>query len=99
MDDVESVDLEALAIAVARGIFSGAATVVSGGKTYNVDMLKTSKLRSVRAGVYTVIEQNPRKDSTWARLARDGHQIAWVFKNGRYHARVQDGTFTLLGKN
>jgi hypothetical protein len=43
-----------------------------------------------------LIEQNPSKQSRWARMAREGHQIAWLMKEGRYLARVFDGEVHLL---
>ena len=43
-----------------------------------------------------LIEQNPSKQSRWAQMAREGHQIAWLMKEGRYLARVVDGEVTLL---
>jgi hypothetical protein len=43
-----------------------------------------------------LVEQNPKKNSRWARLAREGHRIAWVLKYGEYLARVVDGKLTML---
>ena len=43
-----------------------------------------------------LIEQNPSKQSRWAQMAREGHQIAWLMKEGHYLARVLDGEVTLL---
>lgn len=37
------------------------------------------------------IEQNPKKSSRWAKLAREGHDIAWEFENregGGYTGRI-----------
>ena len=36
------------------------------------------------------LEQNPKKRSKWAKLARDGHAIAWEFENhgGGYTGRM-----------
>jgi hypothetical protein len=45
-----------------------------------------------------LIEQNPKKSSEWAELARAGHRIAWVMRDGRYLARVVDGEVTFSGK-
>jgi hypothetical protein len=44
----------------------------------------------------TLIEQNPSKQSRWAQQTRQGHQIAWLMKEGRYLARIFDGEVTLL---
>jgi hypothetical protein len=43
-----------------------------------------------------LIEQNPRKSSEWAELARAGRRVAWVMRDGRYLARVVDGEVTFL---
>jgi hypothetical protein len=43
-----------------------------------------------------LIEQNPKKTSEWAALARRGHRIAWVLRGGAYLARVVDGEVTML---
>ncbi len=48
------------------------------------------RLRSFKAddGGYW-IEQNPAKRSRWAKLAREGHAIAWEFaKGGGYSGRM-----------
>ena len=44
-----------------------------------------------------LIEQNPKKSSEWAGLARAGRRVAWVMRDGRYLARVVDGEVTFLG--
>ena len=46
----------------------------------------------------TLIEQNPKKSSEWAELARSGRRVAWVMRDGRYLARVVDGEVTFLGQ-
>ena len=43
-----------------------------------------------------LIEQNPKKSSEWAQLARRGHRVAWVMRDGAYLARVVDGEVTFL---
>lgn len=43
-----------------------------------------------------LIEQNPQKSSEWAELARKGHRIAWVMRDGEYLARVVDGEVVML---
>jgi hypothetical protein len=44
----------------------------------------------------TLIEQNPKKSSEWAELARAGRRVAWVMRDGQYLARVVDGEITFL---
>ncbi|MER3427968.1 MAG: hypothetical protein C4334_07685 [Pyrinomonas sp.] len=43
-----------------------------------------------------LVEQNPNKKSRWAELARQGHRIAWVMRDGEYLARVVDGEVEIL---
>jgi hypothetical protein len=43
-----------------------------------------------------LVEQNPQKSSEWAALARKGHRIAWVMRDGEYLARVVDGEVVML---
>ncbi len=56
-----------------------------------------SGLRYVKLpGGATLVEQNPKKQSEWAALARAGHRIAWVLRDGEYLARVADGEVFML---
>lgn len=43
-----------------------------------------------------LVEQNPKKRSEWAKLASDGHRVAWVMRDGEYLARVVDGDVVML---
>ncbi|HEX8773579.1 MAG TPA: hypothetical protein VF735_08200 [Pyrinomonadaceae bacterium] len=43
-----------------------------------------------------LVEQNPKKRSEWAKLANDGHRVAWVMRDGEYLARVVDGEVVRL---
>lgn len=47
-------------------------------------------------GGAVLVEQNPRKASEWAALARAGRRVAWVMRDGHYLARVVDGEVTML---
>jgi hypothetical protein len=56
-----------------------------------------SGLRYVKLeGGAILVEQNPKKQSEWARLAQSGHRVAWVMRDGAYLARVVDGEVTML---
>jgi hypothetical protein len=46
-----------------------------------------------------LVEQNPKKKSKWATLAREGHRIAWAMKDGEYLARVIDNHVTIFDGN
>jgi hypothetical protein len=43
-----------------------------------------------------LVEQNPKKNSEWAKLAAQGHRVAWVMRDGDYLARVLDGEVVML---
>ena len=47
-------------------------------------------------GDAVLVEQNPKKASEWAELARDGRRVAWLLRDGEYLARVVDGEVTFL---
>lgn len=56
-----------------------------------------SNLRYVKLDGDTVlVEQNPSKSSEWAKLAREGHRIAWVLREGEYLVRVIDAEVVML---
>ncbi len=58
---------------------------------------KHSGVRYVKlAGGAVLIEQNPQKRSGWAEMARRGHRVAWVLRDGLYLARVVDGEVVML---
>ncbi|HUQ33169.1 MAG TPA: hypothetical protein VM095_13695 [Pyrinomonadaceae bacterium] len=62
-----------------------------------VKKFSRSNLRYIDlAGGATLIEQNPKKKSEWAELARNGRRIAWVMRDGEYLARVVDGEVVML---
>ena len=45
-----------------------------------------------------LVEQNSKKASEWAELARAGRRVAWVLRDGAYLARVVDGEVTMLNE-
>ena len=65
------------------------------GATYPVTLLKAKGLRMVEfdLGPYRIagIQQNPRTESRWAELARQGSRIMQFRCNGRYVANVCEG--------
>ena len=67
----------------------------AGGR--GVGRFRQSGLRHVELPSGCVlVEQNPKKSSEWAELARSGRRVAWVMRDGRYVARVVDGEVTFL---
>ena len=62
-----------------------------------VKKFSRSGLRYVELGRDSVlVEQNPKKSSEWAELARAGRRVAWLLRDGEYLARVVDGEVTFL---
>lgn len=62
-----------------------------------VSRFARSGLRYVKlAGGAMLVEQNPQKRSEWAEMARSGHRIAWVLRDGEYLARVVDDEVVML---
>jgi ribosomal protein L24E len=62
-----------------------------------VQRFARSGLRYVKlADGAVLVEQNPKKRSEWAHLAREGRRIAWVLRDGEYLARVVDGEVVML---
>lgn len=67
----------------------------SGGR--GVSRFSRSNLRYTKLpGGAILVEQNPKKKSEWARLANEGHRIAWVMRDGEYLARIVDGEVVML---
>ena len=63
----------------------------------NIRRFKPSGVRYVQLpGDLLLVEQNPDKESHWAKMARKGHKIAWIMKDGDYLARVVDGKVEIL---
>ena len=44
------------------------------------------------------LEQNPRTNSRWARMACSGKKVMQFLREGRYVANVADGKMTLYGR-
>jgi hypothetical protein len=91
-------ELEKAAIAAVTAIFAGESAMSIQDVEYPIEKLKSTGLRFVKFGEYQVLEQNKAKPSQWAKMAKAGHQVAWLFKEGKYFARIVDDEFTLLGK-
>jgi hypothetical protein len=90
-------ELSKIAVLITEGIFSNKDMIKIENKSYKVKIFAKSGLRYVDVEGYRIIEQNPNKSSKWAKMAKEGKKIVWIFKGGKYYARVVDGHFTLLG--
>lgn len=97
MSEEEEIDkIEEVARKVYDAIFEGLDTVEIEGEVYLIGKTSRSKVRLIERGGYTYIEQNPHKDSRWAKLAQQGHQIMWVMQGRKYLAQIKDGKFLNL---
>ncbi len=58
-----------------------------------------SGLRYVKLpGDAVLVEQNPQKETRWARMARQGHKVAWAIRGDEYLERAIDGEVEMLGR-
>ena len=76
-----------------EALFSNQEIITIDGTEYPLERTPGAKLRFYRIEGYSFLEQNPRKSSHWAKLARQGSLIMWVMKGRRYLGQVKDGEF------
>ena len=81
------------ALNVFNAIFNDKDKVNIDGTTFHLEYTGVHGLRMFSTVRYDYVEQNPDKNSYWARKARMGHQIMWVMDCGKYIAQVFDGEF------
>jgi hypothetical protein len=81
-----------------QAIFSNQESIMIGGTDYLMERTPRANLRFFKIEGYSFLEQNPRKSSHWAKLAREGSLIMWVMKGRRYLGQVRDGVFYDLRK-
>ena len=85
--------LREVALLVFKAIFANEESVEIEFNLYPIEKTRASKIRFVKLGGYTFIEQNPFKISPWGKETEEGHQTVWVMKGNKYIARVRDGKF------
>ena len=81
------IPIDVIAVKVCSSIFTG--TEMPDGF-----VAKSFKAGSIKAAVghgLTIIEQNPDTSSSYAKMAKEGHKIAWVLRNNQYLGAVIDG--------
>ena len=81
-----------------EAIFSNQESILIDGVEYLLERTPRANLRFFDIDGYSLLEQNPRKSSHWAKLARQGSLIMWVMKGRRYLGQVRDGVFHDLMK-
>ena len=88
-------ELQEIALKIYNAIFNGQKKVEIEGLEYKILKFSTG-LRYVDIEDHRFIEQNQKKQSQWAKKAREGHKIMWVIKGRRYIAQIFDGEFKNL---
>ncbi len=76
-----------------EAIFSNQERIIIDGIEYIMERTPRANLRFFNVEGYSFLEQNPKKSSHWAKLAREGSLIMWVMKGRRFLAQVRDGEF------
>jgi hypothetical protein len=97
--ELEQKTLEARALEVYSAMFQrNDSSVEIEGVEYPLMKTSASKIRHVKIGSYTFIEQNPNKASRWGEMAQKEHRILWVCRGPAYLYQVLDGRFRSLRK-
>lgn len=78
-------------------------TLKLGTESYPVTNSKAKRLRVVAftfdGNEIMGIEQNPKTNSRWAKMARAGEKVMQFIQGGSYIAVVADGEITTYGKS
>ena len=94
---------EALTSVWRQALVEARKTVTLEGVHYPVRPTRRSKLREVdfRFEEQTLrgLEQNPKSNSRWAQLAREGKKVMQFLSDGRYIANVVDGKLQFYGRH
>ncbi|HEX4546153.1 MAG TPA: hypothetical protein VH110_07300 [Candidatus Acidoferrum sp.] len=94
--------LEEAMMAVWRGaLMEGKAEVELDGQKFKVWETPRKRFRQVdfefEGQALRGLEQNPKTESRWAQMAREGHRVMQFLSAGRYVGNVVDGKVTLYG--
>ena len=89
-------EIPEIALIVAEELFKDQKSIAIGKDIYEIKILSKTGLHAADIGDCRFIEQNQAKSSQWARMAREGSKIVWVFRKGKYYARVVDGQYTCM---
>ena len=88
-------ELKNIAQEVAKQLFNSQSITIK-EKSYKLQKTKSSGLRNVTIEDVMFMEQNQRKKSKWAQMAKNGAKIIWIFKNNSYIGRIVDGNVVLF---
>jgi len=87
--------LEDVATQVAKQLFNSN-TVVVDDVPHSVIKTSSSRLRNVTVEEILFMEQNQSKKSKWAQMAKEGHEIIWIFENNEYIGQILDGVVKIF---
>jgi len=95
--------LEQILISVWRQVLlEDSKTVKVDGRSFPVQRTRRSKLREVdfefEGQRLRGLGQNPKTNSRWAQLAREGKKVMQFLSSGRYIASVADGQLLLYAR-
>jgi hypothetical protein len=80
---------------VAKQLFISNSVNVDGNE-YKIKKTNSSSLKNVTIDDIMFMEQNQRKKSKWAQMAKQGHEIIWIFKDNTYIGRIIDENVTIF---
>jgi len=86
-------NLEEKAQKIYEALFEGKEEVEFEGETYPIETYSPSGVRHVNVDNFQFLEQNPKKDSHWAKKARQGQKILWIMKDWDYIGQIHEGKF------
>ncbi|MBD3339743.1 MAG: hypothetical protein GF353_11580 [Candidatus Lokiarchaeota archaeon] len=94
-------NLEEISLKIHNALFSNKEKVKLDGKERKIKKTSRKRLRYVDISGIRFIEQNPEKDSQWAKKARNGEQITWIIKikGWKYLGQIHDGEFKAFDKD
>ena len=96
---MSEMDIETVALLIYQAIFSDEESVEIENKNYPIEKTRATKIRFVKLGGYTFMEQNPFDITLWGKEIVEGHLIIWVTRGKDYIAMVKDGGFKLIQKS
>ncbi|MBU7025246.1 MAG: hypothetical protein HXS40_13875 [Theionarchaea archaeon] len=89
---MSEMDLKTVALLIYQAIFADEESVEIEYKIYPIEKTRASKMRYVKLGGYTFLEQNPFDMTPWGK-EENGHPTIWVMKGRTAVARVRDGRY------
>ncbi|MFW9805817.1 MAG: hypothetical protein ACFFFK_03740 [Candidatus Thorarchaeota archaeon] len=92
---MSEMDLKTIAVLIFQAIFADEESVEIEYEIYPIEKTRASKMRYVKLGGYTFLEQNPFGATPWGKEEK-GHQTIWVMKDKKAVARVRDGRYQKL---